>query len=83
MTEELSSLKFPQHVQLVCFGSDTLSCVYIWVKIRSVSVGLVETHRHLQDFAVPAFHTCGGEIFVQGERLSESKGRTPWNSAYK
>lgn len=34
-------------MQLVCFGPDTLSCVYVWVKVRSVSAALVETHMHL------------------------------------
>lgn len=47
LTDELSSLKLPQHVQLVCFGPDTLSCIYVWVKARSVSAALVGTHRHL------------------------------------
>lgn len=47
LTEEPSLLKFPPHVQLVCFGPDTFSCVYVWVKVRSMSAALVGTHRHL------------------------------------
>lgn len=47
LTKGPSLLKFLQHVRLVCFGPDTLSCVYIWVKVRSVSAALVGTHRHL------------------------------------
>lgn len=39
--------EFPQHVQRVCFGPDTWACVYVWVKVRSVSVVLVGTLKHL------------------------------------
>lgn len=41
-----ASSEFPQHVQPVCFGPDAWACVYIWVKVRSVSVALVGTLRH-------------------------------------
>lgn len=41
------SSEFPQHVQAVCFGPDAWACVYIWVKVRSVSVVLMGTLRHL------------------------------------
>lgn len=45
--------KLPEHVRLVCFGPDTWSCVYFWVKVRSVSAALVGTRRHLLCLPLP------------------------------
>lgn len=56
--------EFPHHVQPVCFGPDSWACVYIWVKVRSVSVALVGTLRHLLSF--PLCQTLRDTHFLAG-----------------
>lgn len=65
--------KLPEHVRLVCFGPDTWSCVYFWVKVRSVSAAPVGTRRHLLCLLLPKTkfctlflltHTLAGIIFL-------------------
>lgn len=62
--------EFFQHVQPVCFGPDTWTRVSIWVKVRSVSVALVGTLRHL--LSLPLCQTLTDTHFLAGRQVDLS-----------